>query len=117
MSKPASGVETDRRHAPRIVTQRAGKVLSGTFAWDCVIRDLSENGVRVQMLAGVRPPSRVQVVDLLDGMAWDAEVIWQKDREFGLRVIRTYDLRGLTPASARMAKNIWSASQGRISAS
>ncbi|PTS84178.1 pilus assembly protein PilZ [Pseudomonas sp. HMWF010] len=117
MSKFAPGVEMDRRQAPRIATQRAGKVLGGTFAWDCVIRDMSDNGLRVQMLAGVRPPVRAQLVDLLDGVAWDVDTIWQKDREFGFRVIKTYDLRGLTPASARLAKNIWAASQGRVSAS
>jgi len=117
MSKFAPGVETDRRQTPRIAMQRAGKVLGGTFAWDCVIRDMSENGLRVQMLAGVRPPARAQLVDLLDGVAWDVDTIWQKDREFGFRVIKTYDLRGLTPAAARLAKNIWAASQGRVSAS
>ena len=117
MSKYASGAEGDRRGAPRISTQRAGKLLCGGFAWDCVIRDTSENGVRVMMLAGVVPPARVQLVDLAAGLAHDVKLAWQKDRDVGFKILKTHDLRGLTQASARTAKNIWAASQARASAS
>lgn len=117
MSKYASGGEGDRRGAPRTSTQRAGKVLCGTFAWDCVIRDVSESGIRVQMLAGVNPPAKVQLVDLSAGLAHDLQVAWQKEREVGFKILKTHDLRGLTHASARTAKNIWAASQSRVSAS
>lgn len=117
MSKYASGSEGDRRGAPRMATQRAGKVLCGAFAWDCVIRDVSEGGVRIQMLAGVAPPTKAQLVDLSAGLAHDVQLAWQKDREVGFKVVKTHDLRGLTHASARTAKNIWAASQARVSAS
>lgn len=116
MSKYASGGEGDRRGAPRMSTQRAGKVLCGAFAWDCVIRDVSESGIRVQMLAGVTPPAKVQLVDLSVGLAHDLQVAWQKEREVGFKILKTHDLRGLTHASARTAKNIWAASQSRVSA-
>jgi len=117
MSKYASGAEGDRRGSPRVSTQRAGKLLCGAFAWDCVIRDVSAGGVRVQMLAGVAPPAKVQLVDLAAGLAHDVQLAWQKDREVGFKVLKTHDLRGLTHASARTAKNIWAASQARASAS
>ncbi len=117
MSKYASGGEADRRGAPRVSTQRAGKLLCGAFAWDCIIRDVSDAGVRVQMLAGVAPPAKVQLVDLAAGLAHDVQLAWQKEREVGFRVLKTHDLRGLTHASARTAKNIWTASQARASAS
>lgn len=117
MSKYASGGDGDRRGAPRLATRRAGKLLCGAFAWDCIIRDVSDAGVRVQMLAGVTPPAKVQLVDLAAGLAHDVQLAWQKDREVGLRILKTHDLRGLTHASARTAKNIWAASQARASAS
>jgi hypothetical protein len=117
MSKYASGGEADRRGAPRVTTQRAGKVLCGVFAWDCIIRDVSNVGVRVQMLAGVSPPDTVQLVDLAAGLAHDVQIAWQKDREVGFKILQTHDLRGLTAASARTAKKIWAASQARASAS
>ena len=117
MSKYASGGEGDRRGAPRVSTQRAGKLLCGSFAWDCVIRDLSNSGVRVQMLAGAAPPNRAQLVDLATGLAHDVQLAWQKEREVGFRILKTHDLRGVTPASTRTAKNIWAASQARTSAS
>lgn len=117
MSKYASDGEADRRVAPRTTTHRVGKVLCGVFAWDCVIRDVSSAGMRVQMLAGVNPPAKVQLIDITAGLAHDVQVAWQKDREVGFKVLRTHDLRGLTASSARTAKKIWAASQSRASAS
>ncbi|WP_426015177.1 PilZ domain-containing protein [Caulobacter sp. DWR2-3-1b2] len=97
--------------------QHAGKVLCGAFAWDCVIRDESASGLRIQMLSGSTPPESVQLVDLVSGYAHDVKVIWQKDREFGLRIVRSHDLRGLATASLQTAKRMWQAAQGRVSAS
>jgi hypothetical protein len=97
--------------------QHAGKVLCGAFAWDCVIRDQSATGLRVQMLSSATPPGTVQLVDLVSGYAHDVRVVWQKDREFGLRIVSSQDLRGLAPASLQTAKRMWQASQGRVSAS
>jgi hypothetical protein len=116
MAKFASGVESDRRSAVRIQTQRSGKVLCGAFAWDCVIRDLSSNGARVQMLSSAAPPGQVQLVDLAAGLAHDVTVAWQREREVGMRIVRTYDLRGLAPAAAQTAKRMWLASQSNLSA-
>lgn len=115
MAKYAAGVEHDRRAAVRIQTQRSGKVLCGAFAWDCVIRDLSSHGARVQMLSNSAPPAQVQLVDLAAGLAHDVTVAWQRDREIGMKIVRTYDLRGLAPAAARTAKRIWLASQSDAS--
>ena len=111
MAKHPSGVEQDRRNAVRIQTQRSGKILCGAFAWDCVIRDLSSSGAKIQMLSNTAPPGRAQLVDLAAGLAHDVTVAWQRDREVGLRIVRTYDRRGLTPAAAGAAKRIWRASQ------
>jgi hypothetical protein len=117
MSKFGSGGALDRRAGPRIMMQNPGKVLCGVFAWDCIVRDQSDTGLRIQMLSGATPPSGFQLVDLATGYAHDVRVIWQKDRELGLRTIRSHDLRGLAPAALQTAKRIWQAGQGRVSAS
>lgn len=115
MAKYASEGDQDRRTAVRIQTQRSGKILCGAFAWDCVIRDLSSGGARIQMLSGAAPPGKAQLIDLVAGLAHDVTVAWQRDREVGMRIVRTYDLRGLTPAIAGAAKRIWLASQSGVS--
>jgi hypothetical protein len=69
------------------------------------------------MLAGAAPPAKAQLVDLAAGLAHDVQMAWHKEREVGFKILKTHDLRGLTHASARTAKNIWAASQARISAS
>lgn len=115
MAKYASGVEHDRRTAVRIQTQRSGKILCGAFAWDCVIRDLSSHGARVQILSNAAPPGQAQLVDLAAGLAHDVTVAWQREREVGMKIVRTYDLRGLAPAAAGTAKRIWLASQSDAS--
>lgn len=116
MSKFGSGGALDRRAGTRVPMQHAGKVLCGAFAWDCVIRDQSTTGLRIQMLSGATPPGSVQLVDLVSGFAHDVKVVWQKDREFGLKLIGSHDLRGLAPASLQTAKRMWQASQGQVRA-
>ncbi len=116
MSKFDSGA-FDRRAGPRTAMQHAGKVLCGAFAWDCVIRDMSTTGARIQMLSSASPPESVQLIDLVAGFAHDVKVVWQKDREFGLKIQRSHDLRGLATSSLQTAKRIWAASQGRVTAS
>ncbi|MDR6531894.1 MULTISPECIES: PilZ domain-containing protein [Caulobacter] len=81
------------------------------------MRDQSDTGLRIQMLSSATPPGGFQLVDLATGYAHDVRVIWQKDRELGLRIIRSHDLRGLAPAALQTAKRIWQAGQGRVSAS
>lgn len=115
MAKHEPGGEHDRRTSVRLQTQRSGKILCGAFAWDCVIRDLSSQGARVQMLSRAAPPGQAQLVDLAAGLAHDVTVVWQRDREIGMRIVRTYDLRGLAPAAAGTAKRIWRASQADAS--
>jgi hypothetical protein len=117
MSKFGSDGALDRRAGPRTSMQHPGKVLCGAFAWDCVVRDQSDTGLRIQMLSSATPPGSVQLVDLVTGYAHEAKVVWQKDREFGLKIVRSHDLRGLAPASLQTAKRIWQAGQRRASAS
>jgi hypothetical protein len=117
MSKFGSDGMADRRAGPRTTMQTPAKVLCGAFAWDCVVRDQSDTGLRIQMLSSAIPPSSVQLVDLVSGYAHEVKVVWQKDREFGLKILRSHDLRGLAPASLQTAKRIWQASPRRASAS
>jgi hypothetical protein len=113
MSRFDSGTGSDRRGSPRLNTNRTGKVLCGAFAWDCVIKDVSDGGAKILMLSGSSPPGAAQLVDLVGGFAHDAKVVWRKDRELGLRFVRSHDLRGLAPASLQTAKHIWLAAQSR----
>lgn len=115
MSRFDSGSGDDRRASPRLNTNRSGKVLCGAFAWDCVIKDVSDGGARVLMLSGSTPPANVQLIDLVGGFAHDVKVAWRKDRELGLTFLRSHDLRGLAPASLQTAKRIWLAAQSRAS--
>jgi hypothetical protein len=117
MSKFGSGGAQDRRAGARTAMQHPGKVLCGAFAWDCIVRDQSDTGMRIQMLSSATPPGSVQLVDLASGYAHEVRVVWQKDRELGLKIVKSHDLRGLAPASVQTAKRIWQANQGRVAAS
>jgi len=97
--------------------QHPAKVLCGAFAWDCIVRDQSDSGLRIQMLSSATPPGSIQLVDLVTGYAHDVKVVWRKDRELGLKILRSHDLRGLAPAALQTAKRIWQAGQRRASAS
>jgi hypothetical protein len=117
MSKFGSGGDLDRRAGARTAMQHPGKVLCGAFAWDCIVRDQSDSACASRCCPAPSPPGSVQLIDLVTGFAHDVKVVWQKDREFGLKTLRSHDLRGLAPASLQTAKRIWQAGQGRASAS
>jgi len=117
MSKFGSDGAPDRRVGVRTAMQHPAKVLCGAFAWDCIVRDQSDSGLRIQMLSSATPPGSIQLVDLVTGYAHDVKVVWRKDRELGLKILRSHDLRGLAPAALQTAKRIWQAGQRRASAS
>ena len=77
----------------------AGKVIynEGTFTLDCRIRDLSEGGARIILPVGQVIPTRVVLLDVRARIAYDAEVVWMKSPEIGLKFLGKYALAGQLP--------------------
>ncbi len=77
----------------------------GAFSLDCRIRDLSEGGARITLPAGQVLPTRVILIDMRDRVAYEAEVVWFKPAECGLKFLNKFSLRSeLPPAMAYLKR-------------
>jgi hypothetical protein len=53
------------------------------------------------------------VIDIAQGVAIEAQVVWQKGQEAGLKRIGQASLRGLTPSRLSDARAAWIRAGGR----
>ena len=103
----------DRRGAMRRAANARGVVCAPDMETACLIVDLSEGGMRVRLDRGAALPREVVVVDVAQGLAYPAEVVWQRTHEAGLRHTGARSLRGLAPARLVAARDAWLRAGGR----
>jgi hypothetical protein len=89
----------DARKTPRKRVILGGKVVynEGSYTTDCRIRDLSDGGARIVLSPGIVIPTRVVLIDTRNSTAYEAEVVWMKAPDFGLKFLATHALRGGLP--------------------
>ncbi|HEY0599568.1 PilZ domain-containing protein [Brevundimonas sp.] len=97
----------DRRLEPRSPANMRGVVIAPGLELACLILDQSGSGARLRLDRNLALPERVVVVDVVQATAVEAQVIWRKGQEAGVkRLGAAASLRGLVPsrlASARAA--------------
>ncbi len=101
----------ETRSAPRRRVLRSGRLAYGEgMSADCPIRDESTTGARISV--GDHPlPREVMLVCLSTGVAYEAQVVWRRGQDAGVRFGRRHELERAapTPASAlRLAQRLWS---------
>lgn len=86
-------VTKDREYARRRVLI-GGKLVwdDGAFTADCAVKDISESGARIQLGPRESIPARVYFLELKSGLAYEADVVWRRSPQFGLRFVRRIDL-------------------------
>jgi hypothetical protein len=58
-------------------------------------------------------PARVQVIDIVRGVVLEAEVVWRKGQEAGLKQAAESSLRGLVPSRLAAARDAFLRAGGR----
>lgn len=105
----------DRRSAPRRRVLRTGKLtFSPAFSLDCPIRDETEAGARIRT-GGAPLPRSVVLVSVTRRIAHEAEVIWQRGEEAGVRFGARHDMDLNPPKPStplRHAQVLWSYANG-----
>ncbi len=87
---PLKKKQDDRREPPRKRTRlRCGKILNqkGTFLIECQIHDRSASGAQLRLMGAVALPRMIKFFDDERGALLDAQVIWKKDGEIGIRFL------------------------------
>jgi len=110
MSYPQRRLSLDRRSEPRIAVRQPARIAYGPklALWaDCVIRDRSKSGAKIDLGAIFVLPSRVVLTDLQAGLAFDGVVKWRRGDMAGLYFEQEHDLRGSVEPRLIAVRDTW----------
>ena len=113
MFAPKSGGAPDRRGEARRIVNARGVVSAPGLETACVIVELSADGMRLRLDRASALPGHVTVIDIAQGVAYPATVVWQRGQEAGLRQSGASSLRGLVPHRLAQARDAWLRAGGR----
>lgn len=100
----------ERRRAPRQRALLTAKLATGDAAQtlDCVIRNISPDGALIETTSPHLVPKEMHLVQIKDGTAWDAEVVWRNGNRIGLVLKDRHDLKTTTEKQLKALRAIWS---------
>lgn len=98
----------EERKEPRIATQLGGKIAFGdpSAAFNCVICNLSASGAMVELAVPTLLPREVLLLNMQQGLAYEATVVWNKGRQVGLSFLRKHDIRTSTDRRVRKLRSL-----------
>lgn len=84
----------NNRSSERSRNLRSGKVVFGAdlYSRDCVIRDVSESGVRIRIDDPGLIPNELWLLDLRKFVAFKSQVKWRRGNELGLSLKEQHSL-------------------------
>jgi hypothetical protein len=99
----------ERRPARRRRVLLPGMIVfgNGTFTCDCNIRSLSATGARISVAGQHHFGGRVFLINIREGLAYDAQVIWSKDTDIGLKFNAMIALSTTTDPGFSRLKKLW----------
>lgn len=104
----------DRRLEPRSPANARGLVVSPGLELPCLIVDQSGSGVRLRLDRNLALPRRILLIDMALATAVEADVVWRKGMEAGIkRSGAAASLRGLVPSRLAAARAAFLRAGGR----
>ncbi len=103
----------DRRFEPRSAATARAVVIGPGLELPCQIVDHSDAGLRLKLDRKFALPDRVLVIDMDRATAIEAEVVWRKGLEAGLKQHGQSSLRGLVPSRLAVARAAFLRAGGR----
>ncbi|MBW8304382.1 MAG: PilZ domain-containing protein [Brevundimonas sp.] len=104
----------DRRLEPRSPANARGVVVAPGLELACLIVDLSNSGARLRLDRNLALPGRIVIVDIAQATAVEAEVVWRKGQEAGVkRLGAASSVRGLVPSRLAAARAAYLRAGGR----
>src|SRR5579859_7446367 len=99
----------ERRPAPRTRVLLTGLIVygQGAFTCDCKFRNLSAGGARIILKNAAALPARFHLINVRDGIAHDARLVWKKGSELGVRFENTLSLSAKPDRFAEQLKKLW----------
>lgn len=111
-SQPEQGlppIVVERRNAGRRRVLFGGKIVfrDGSQSFDCTIRDMSQFGARITVAKQYVIPTRVYLIDLRTGIAYESEVTRIKPPQYALKFEAAIPLEGMSDPFLQFLKRIW----------
>ena len=104
----------DRRLETRSPANARGLIVSPGLELPCLIVDQSGSGVRLRLDRNLALPDRIVLIDMALASAVEAEVVWRKGQEAGVkRSGAAASLRGLVPSRLAAARAAYLRAGGR----
>jgi len=103
----------DRRFEPRSPANARAVVVAPGLELACLIVDHSPAGLRLRLDRNLALPDEVQVIDIGRAIAIEAQVVWRKGQEVGLKQHGQSSLRGLVPSRFAAARDAFRRAGGR----
>lgn len=98
---------SEKRGTARRRTILAGKIGNGAFSTSCAIRDITDTGARIKLPSPHQTlPANVLLIDVRQGAAYMADVVWSRPPEFGLHFTARHDMNAL-PTEISYLRRIW----------
>jgi len=106
----AQRLQIENRAEPRVVVKLPGRLFygPGLVMWaDCVIRNLSASGAKVDVAAVFALPSRLVLADLRNGVAFDVVMKWRRGDVAGLQFQARHELRSEVEERLAGVRGVW----------
>jgi len=113
-----AGEPADARSNRRTRSLRTGKAVFGSFQFsrDCVIRDVSEGGVRIKIDDPDSIPGEFWLLDIKKFSVFKAQVKWRKGNELGLALDAERSLESSDTLEMKMLRNLAMEAKVRLGA-
>src|SRR5947209_11123410 len=94
-SRPSTNpADDDLRRAARVRMFVGGRIVfnEGAYSYNCVVRDMSESGARVEIPAARLIPRRFYFLTSKEEDAYDSELVWRTHSMAGVKVRQAIDI-------------------------
>jgi len=108
------GANIERRAEPRVATQAPGRIMHGDklSLWaDCVIRDLSASGAKIELSHLYKLPPRFVLLHFSGAIAYEVVLKWRRGDLAGMAFEHRHQLETTTDARLAPARDAWLALQ------
>ena len=107
--------EFDRRPEARKRVLLSGLIVygHGAVTCDCTIKNLSTSGARIRLPYLLALPDRFHVINVRQGVAHNARIVWNKGLDLGLKLDTTISLAANTDIEFERLKRLWLAKTTR----
>lgn len=102
----------DRRFEPRVSTNARGRIMHGDKLgiWaDCMIKDLSENGSKIELSHLHKVPPRFILIHFQAGLAFEAVLKWRRGDLAGMSFEARHELDKPVATRLEAVQTAWQA--------